>query len=61
MHQDETSEMRGSDVKINVLGTKPVQYVGGGGLLGGLERGWKGEKKVRKWENAINRKEEVLK
>lgn len=45
MHQDETSEMRGSDVEINVLGMKPVQYVGGGGLLEGLARGWKrGEK-----------------
>lgn len=54
MHQDETGEMRGSDVKINVLGMKPVQYVGGGGLLEGLERGWKREKseKVGKCDKA---------
>lgn len=46
MHQDETSEMRALTLKsIYVkLGMKQLQYVGSGGLLDGLERGWKREK-----------------
>lgn len=61
MHQDETGEMRALTLKsIYVkLGMKQLQYVGSGGLLDGLERGWKRGKseKVRVQKRAKCNKE----